>query len=94
LIARVRRGITRWIGAYQEGYLERGEFEPRIGSAKKRLAKPEAEAKATAERDAEALSLRTGVDRIQLFADRIRDGLQDADLALIGHVRICRSPER
>jgi site-specific DNA recombinase len=79
LIAGVRRGITRLIDAYQEGHVEREEFEPRIRSAKERLAKLEAEAKATRDRDAEAQNLRAAMDQLQLFAVRIRDGLKEAD---------------
>ncbi|TMQ33071.1 MAG: recombinase family protein [Planctomycetota bacterium] len=79
LIARVRRGMTRLIDAYQDGYVEREEFEPRIRTAKERLAKLEAEAKATAERETEQQNLQAAVDQLQLFAERIRDGLHDAD---------------
>jgi site-specific DNA recombinase len=79
LITRVRRGITRLIDAYQAGYLEREEFEPRITSAKERLAKLEAEARASAERDAEAQNLQAAVDQLQSFAERVREGLQEAD---------------
>ena len=79
LIAGVRRGITRLIDAYQEGHVEREEFEPRIRSAKDRLAKLEAEAKANSELDAEQQNLRAALDQLQLFATRIRDGLKDAD---------------
>jgi site-specific DNA recombinase len=79
LIAGVRRGITRLIDAYQEGHVEREEFEPRIRTAKERLAKLEAEAKANSERDTEQQNLRAALDQLQLFATRIRDGLQDAD---------------
>jgi site-specific DNA recombinase len=79
LMARVRRGMTRLLDAYQEGYVEREEFEPRIRAAKERLAKLEGEAKATAAREAEEHNLQAAVDRLQKFAERIRDELQDAD---------------
>jgi site-specific DNA recombinase len=79
LIAGVRRGISRLLDAYQEGHVEKEEFEPRIRSAKERLAKLETEAKANSERDAEEQNLRAALDQLQLFAERIRDGLQDAD---------------
>src|SRR5579875_1300807 len=79
LLTRVRRGIARLIDAYQEGYLERDEFEPRIRAAKERLAKLEGEARASAERDAEAQQLQAAVDQLQSFAQRVREGLQEAD---------------
>jgi len=79
LIGSVRRGITRMIDAYQEGFLEREEFEPRIRAAKERLAKLESEAKTVTDREEEEQELRTTVDQLQSFAARIRSGLQDAD---------------
>jgi site-specific DNA recombinase len=79
LIAGVRRGISRLIDAYQDGHVDREEFEPRIRSAKQRLAKLEAEAKANSESDAEQQNLQAALDQLQSFAARIRDGLKDAD---------------
>jgi site-specific DNA recombinase len=79
LMTRVRRGIARLIDAYQDGYLERDEFEPRIRSAKERLAKLEGEARASVARDAEAQQLQAAVDQLQSFAERVREGLQGAD---------------
>jgi site-specific DNA recombinase len=79
LIGSVRRGITRLIDAYQEGFLEREEFEPRIRTAKERLAKLELEAKAAVDRESQSQDLRTAIDQLQLFASRIQGGLQDAD---------------
>jgi site-specific DNA recombinase len=79
LIGSVRRGITRLIDSYQEGFLEREEFEPRIRAAKERLAKLELETKAAADRETEAQDVRTAIDRLESFGSRIRDGLQEAD---------------
>jgi site-specific DNA recombinase len=79
LIGGVRRGITRLIDAYQEGFLERDEFEPRIRAAKERLAKLEAEAKAAADREVEAGAVSATINQLQAFAARVRDGLKDAD---------------
>jgi len=79
LISGVRRGITRLIDAYQGGFLEREEFEPRIHAAKERLAKLESEAKALAGREAELLELQRTIDHLQSFAARIQHGLEHAD---------------
>ena len=79
LIASVRRGIARLIDAYQEGYLERDEFEPRIQAAKERLAKLESEAESVAVRVAEEQELQKAIDHLQSFAARIRGGLEKAD---------------
>jgi site-specific DNA recombinase len=79
LIAGVRRGISRLIDAYQDGHVDKEEFEPRIRSAKERLTKLEAEAKANSERDADRQNLQTALDQLQSFAATIRDRLADAD---------------
>lgn len=79
LISGVRRGIARLIDAYQEGFLERAEFEPRIQAARERLAKLESEAQTLASREAEEGELRRAIDHLRSFADRIRDGLENAD---------------
>ena len=66
LIGSVRRGITRLIDAYQEGFLEREEFEPRIRAAKERLAKLELEAKAAVDRESESQDLQTAIDQLRV----------------------------
>jgi site-specific DNA recombinase len=79
LISGARRGITRLIDAYQEGFLERAEFEPRIQGAKERLAKLESEAKTVATREARERELQSAIDHLQSFADRVQNGLDNAD---------------
>jgi site-specific DNA recombinase len=79
LIGSVRRGISRLIDSYQEGFLDRDEFEPRMRAAKERLAKLELETKAAVDRELEFQDVRTAIDRLESFGSRIRDGLQDAD---------------
>jgi site-specific DNA recombinase len=79
LIQKVKRGIARLIDAYGEGLLDKGEFEPRIRSAKERLAKLEAEAKAQADADAQEQELRLVIGHLQEFAERVRSGLTEAD---------------
>jgi site-specific DNA recombinase len=79
LLAQVRRGITRLIDAYQDGYLEREEFEPRMHSAKQRLVKLEKEASTAAEREADEQNLQAAIDQLEKFAQRVREGLHEAD---------------
>ena len=78
-IKRVKRGIARLIDAYEDGLVERAEFEPRIKRAKDRLAKLEAEAKVEAERETDEHQLRLVIGRLEGFADRVKDGLDQAD---------------
>ena len=72
LISSVRRGIARLIDSYQDGFLDREEFQPRIRAAKERLVKLELETKAAVDRESEAQDLRTAVDRLESFGSRIR----------------------
>jgi site-specific DNA recombinase len=79
LLQKVKRGIARLIDAYEEGLLDKGEFEPRIRSAKERLSKLEAEAQAQADAEAQEQELRLVIGHLQEFAERVQDGLEKAD---------------
>jgi len=81
LIQKVQRGIARLIDAYAEGLLEKKEFEPRLRSAKERLAKLEAEAQAQAEEEAQEEELRLVIGHLQEFAEQVRQGLSKTDWA-------------
>lgn len=78
-LKRIKRGIARLIDAYEDGLLEKAEFEPRIKRAKERLAKLEAEARGQAERETEEQQLRLVIGRLQEFAEKVKTGLQEAD---------------
>ena len=78
-IKRVKRGIARLIDAYEDGLVERAEFEPRIQRAKERLAKLDAQAKAEAEKESKERELRLVIGRLQEFGDRVKGGLDQAD---------------
>ena len=79
LIAQVRRGIARLIDAYEDGLLEKNEFEPRVRESKTRLARLEKEAAAATKRETEDAELSAAIGQLEAFAARIRTGLQDAD---------------
>jgi len=81
MIQRVQRGIARLIDAYEDGLIERTEFEPRIKTAKSRLEKLQAEAQALTEEQAQEQQLRLVIGQFQEFAGRVRDGVQQADWA-------------
>jgi len=78
-LRQIKRGIARLIDAYEDGLLERSEFEPRLRRAKDRLARLEAEAQAQAERETEEQQLRLVIGRLQEFAEKLKTGLQEAD---------------
>jgi site-specific DNA recombinase len=79
LMEKVRCGIGRLIDAYGEGLLEKDEFEPRIRAARERLARLESEAEAAAKRESEAADFAAAVEQLEAFAQRVGDGLRQAD---------------
>jgi site-specific DNA recombinase len=81
VIQRVQRGIARLIDAYEDGLIERTEFEPRIKTAKSRLEKLQVEAQALCEDRAQEQQLRLVIGQLREFAGRVRDGVQQADWA-------------
>jgi site-specific DNA recombinase len=63
---------------YQEGDLEKGEFEPRYARARQRLSELDSEASAVSERIARVESLGTILESFERYAIRVRDGLGSA----------------
>jgi len=78
-IKKTRRGIARLIDAYEGGLIDKGEFEPRLSAARQRLEKLRAEAQARTDEEAQQNELRLVIGRMQDFAAKVADGLQEAD---------------
>jgi len=81
VIERVKRSISRLIDLYSEGLMDKRELEPRLKSAKERLAKLEAEAHTQAAEAAQEVELRLALTRLQDFAAQVQEGLEHADWA-------------
>jgi site-specific DNA recombinase len=79
MIGKVRRGIARLIDAYEDGLLQKPEFEPRVQRARERLARLEAEAEAQAGRERESDDLRLVLGQLQAFAEQVGQRLESAD---------------
>jgi len=75
-LQKVRRAITRLIDAYEDGLLNKCEFEPRIKNSKERLAKLESESSRLAEAQAEESELRLAVGHLEEFSKYVCDGLE------------------
>jgi site-specific DNA recombinase len=75
-----RRRVARLVDAFEDGLLDKSEFEPRIRIARERLARLEADAAAERDRQATEADLRELLGRLDEFARRVQDGLADADL--------------
>lgn len=80
-LQQIKRGIARLIDAYEDGLLERSEFEPRLQRAKDRMARLEAEAQAQTDRETEEQQLRLVIGRLQEFAEKLKTGLRETDWA-------------
>jgi site-specific DNA recombinase len=80
-IAGVQKAISRLIDGYSEGLLEKAEFEPRLRSARERLARLQAEARTQADAAARRAELRLVIGQLQEFAARLTSGLRAADEA-------------
>jgi len=78
-IAQVQRGIARIIDAYSDGLISKAEFEPRVTTAKERLARLQIELKSQVDQEAQARDLRLVVDNLETFAHQIAAGLDQAD---------------
>jgi site-specific DNA recombinase len=79
MIGKVRSGMARLIDAYQEGHLEKTDFEARITGLKERLQKLEAEDEAAGKAAWERANLQVMIEHVEMFAERVQGGLQDAD---------------
>jgi site-specific DNA recombinase len=81
-LAQHKRRIARLIDAYENGWLDKVEFEPRVRVAKERLARDEA---ALHEQQTDSLDteeLRLVIGHFDAFAERMRAHLEQADFAL------------
>src|SRR5579864_1164981 len=81
LITKVRQGIARLIDAYQDGYLEKAEFEPRIRGLKDRQQKLESEARISQTDETERANLQAMIEHLEQFAEQVKSGLEGANWA-------------
>jgi len=79
LIKKVKRGVVRLVDAYQDGLIDKTEFEPRIRKAKERLAKLRTEAKTQADKEAQQKELRLVIGHLKQFAHKVNNNLEQAD---------------
>ena len=80
-IDKLRRGVARLIDAYGEGLVDKGEFEPRIKSAKERLSQLQEQLQSHLDEQARARELRLVIDNLEAFSRQVTAGLDQADWA-------------
>jgi site-specific DNA recombinase len=80
-IKSVQRGISRLIDGYEEGLLEKSEFEPRVARLRERLTRLRQEALTVQDQAAQRKELRRVLGQLEDFAAQVRRGLDRADFA-------------
>ena len=78
-IAQLKRGIARLIDGYQDGLLEKSEFEPRLRQSKERLGRLEAEQKESAQEETQRAELHLIIGQLEDFTQRLDQGLDNVD---------------
>jgi site-specific DNA recombinase len=81
LINQVKRSISRLIDAYEEGMIEKSEFEPRISTARERLSRLEEERARQADQENQESELRLLIGQLEDFAKQVSEGLREPDWA-------------
>ena len=76
---RVQSGLDRLINAYEEGLIEKPEFEPRVRQTKQRLKELDAEGKLLRQRESRDDQAKEVIHRLEQFAAHVRQGLDRAD---------------
>ena len=79
LIKKIKRGIARLVDAYQDGLIDKNEFEPRMRKAKDRLAKLQADADEQTDQEVQQKELRLVIGHLQVFAGKVSSGLKELD---------------
>jgi len=78
-IGKLRQGISRLIDSYSEGYLDKGEFEPRIQRFKARLKILQAQAAQQRDERQRQAELQLIIGRLEEFAAKVSAGLERLD---------------
>ena len=74
---RLQKGISRLIDSYAEGFIERGEFEPRVKNMKAKLETVETRNTILLKKQILQEDLYLMVERLQDFSNRVKSGLKN-----------------
>jgi site-specific DNA recombinase len=78
-ITKLRQGISRLIDGYSEGYIDKGEFEPRIRRFKERLQTLESQAEQLRDERQRQAELQLIIGRLEEFSAKVSAGLERCD---------------
>jgi site-specific DNA recombinase len=76
---RLRQGIARLIDSYAEGTIDKAEFDPRITRMRARITQLEEQIQQIQDQAGMERELQVILGRLDTFAERVKDGLQEAD---------------
>ena len=80
-IGQLRQGVARVIDSYAEGLIDKSEFEPRLTRLRQRLARLEEQRQHLMDEAASHAELQLIIGRLEDFATKVHDGLEEADWA-------------
>jgi site-specific DNA recombinase len=75
----LRRGIDRLIDGYQDGFIEKTEFEPRIAGLKRRMSQLQEQKEAAVEAANAGRELSLVISRLEDFSAKVSQGLDHLD---------------
>jgi site-specific DNA recombinase len=78
-IGQLRQGVARLIDSYAEGLIDKYAFEPRMTRLRQRLARLEEQRQHLADEAASQAELQLIIGRLEDFAAKVPDGLEDAE---------------
>ncbi len=78
-IGKVKRGMSRIADAYEDGWLEKAEFEQRMGRARDQLNRLQAQVQAMSDEESQRREMRLVIGQLGAFAHRVAEGLESAD---------------
>jgi site-specific DNA recombinase len=80
-ITKLQRGVDRLIDSYTGGFIEKGEFEPRISGLKQRIAQLTQQAQNMNDQAALQTQLKLIVGRLEDFTSKVKGSLDTTDWA-------------
>lgn len=78
-MSKLRRGIARLIDSYADGLIDKQEFEPRVTRMRERMQHLEEQVQRLKEESEVEEEIRLILGRLETFAAKVKDGLQNAD---------------
>jgi site-specific DNA recombinase len=79
LMAKIKRGLARLVDAYQDGWLEKSDFETRMKRTRDRMEMLQKERNTMLEEQSREREWRLAMAGVETFAHQVKEGLEKAD---------------